>query len=193
LSENVVKDKVLTTLYRNHRKLAWLYSIQINQTPLDKEGYDYYRAMKVNSEELGGLYPPYPSEIRGNIVSSTFPDEAVLGFINVCTRVGKRIYLDGKANKLFDHRRCRSLETLQHPGDEKYRMWYDTYHNLNKRPFDCNTESYLVEIPGEEPGMPPTYEIVQERDCNKVTYWGIYECLDLLQYACCPKPDFWPR
>ena len=193
LSENVVKDKVLTTLYRNHRKLAWLYSIQIQQTPLDKEAYDYYRAMKINSEELGGLYDPYPSEIRGNIVSSTFPDEAVLGFVNVCTRAEKRIYLDGKANNLFDHRRCRSLETLRHPGDQRYRVWYDAYHNKNKRPYDCDVKNEMVEIPGAGPGMPPTYEIVQVRNCEEVTYWGICECLDVLQDACCPKPDFWPR
>lgn len=192
LSENVVKDKVVTTLYRNHRKLAWLYSIEIYQTPLDKEGYDYYRAMKINTEELGGLYDPYPSELRGNIVSATYPDEAVLGFVNVCTRAEKRIYLDGKANKLFDHRRCRSLETLRHPGDMKYRMWYDAYNNLNKRPYDCDVERQLVEIPGAEPGMPPTYEYVDVRNCEDVTYWGISECLDV-QGNCYPKPDFWPR
>jgi hypothetical protein len=74
----------------------------------------------------------------------------------------------------------------------KYRMWYDAYNNLNKRPYDCDVERQLVEIPGAEPGMPPTYEYVEVRNCEDVTYWGISECLDV-QGNCYPKPDFWPR
>ena len=169
MSENVVKDKVVTTLYKQQRRVNRLYSITLFQTPLDKEGYDYYKALKSNSEEMGGLYSPYPSEIVGNVFSETFPDEVVIGYVNVCTRGEKRIFLDGGKLGLFNWRKCLEMETVE----KKY--WRTTYDNRGMRPYD-----YLRKWEDGD------YVLDFDR-----AYWGSKDCFDVSR--CYEKPDFWPR
>ena len=169
MSENVVKDKIVTTLYKQQRRVNRLYCITLFQTPLDKEGYDYYKALKSNSEEMGGLYSPYPSEIVGNVFSETFPDEVVIGYVNVCTRGEKRIFLDGQKLELFNWRKCLEMETVE----KKY--WRTTYDKREMRPYD-----YLRKLEDGE------YVIDSDR-----AYWGSKDCFDVSR--CYEKPDFWPR
>lgn len=164
LSQNVVKDKVVASLGKQQKRLRGLYFITLYQTPLDREGYEYYRSMKESSEELGGLYAPYPSEMPGNVYSSTDPDELVLGFVNVCTQEMGRISLDGPQMKLFDKWKC--LERRAFPRD----MWY-TVHSQGWRPW-----MYLYTEDGID---------------DAAAYWGKYECLDVEE--CFPKPQFWPK
>ena len=187
LSGNMVRGKVINTLYREQRKVNALYCITVYQYPLDKEGYDYYEAMRVNADEMGGLFSPYPSEMTGNIVCETYPEELVVGYVNVCTVAKERRFLDGEALKLFNRRKCLDFTTINL--DEKKVTWGDAYYELDMRPYDCEKKLVPYEPP-VEPGQPPKIDYLTVRDCD-VSYWGTADCHQVLN--CYSKPDFWPR
>ncbi len=50
--------------------------------------------MKKNTESLGSVFDPQPSELNGNIHSVTNPDEPVIGFVTAGTIGEKRIFIN---------------------------------------------------------------------------------------------------
>jgi hypothetical protein len=65
------------------RKLSVMYSIKVLQYAVSKEDYDYLKILKTNSEEIGSITGPLPSELTGNIHCITTPSETVIGFVEV--------------------------------------------------------------------------------------------------------------
>ena len=65
------------------RKLSVMYSIKVFQYAVSKENYDYLKILKTNSEEIGSITGPLPSELTGNIHCITTPSETVIGFVEV--------------------------------------------------------------------------------------------------------------
>jgi len=74
-------------------KLSFLYSIEIQQYGLSKEGYEFLEKMKRNTEANGSIFDAQPSELIGNIHSVSNPNEPVIGFINVSQVHTKRIFI----------------------------------------------------------------------------------------------------
>src|SRR5690606_35363898 len=66
LQSAVISEKPLTTIPAGHEKLAKRYSILVKQYAIDKKAYEFYSLMKKNTESLGSIFDPQPSEIRGN-------------------------------------------------------------------------------------------------------------------------------
>ena len=75
-------------------RLAVRYSILIRQYGLDKEAYQFYELMKKNTESLGTIFDAQPSQIRGNMFSSTDSTEPVIGYITATTIEEKRIFIE---------------------------------------------------------------------------------------------------
>ena len=65
------------------RKLSVLYSIQVFQYAISRENYNYLKILKTNSEDIGSITGPLPSELTGNIHCITTPSETVIGFVEV--------------------------------------------------------------------------------------------------------------
>ena len=63
----------------NEDRFTVLYSIQVQQRALSKEGYEYYLNVQQQNEEMGGIFTPQPSEIQGNISKKLY---------QACHRVG---------------------------------------------------------------------------------------------------------
>lgn len=93
LSENVIYKQKINTIYSDNRKISYIYSIEVSQVSLTKEGYIYWETLQKNTDETGGIFAPQPSELRGNIKSVTNPDEPVIGYISASTVSKKRIYI----------------------------------------------------------------------------------------------------
>lgn len=74
-------------------KLSVLYSVLVKQYALSAEGYNYLLQMKKNSEQLGSIFDPQPSEAKGNIISLSHPDEIVIGFIDVTEEQTNRLFI----------------------------------------------------------------------------------------------------
>ena len=93
LSEDRVKDFLVTTLPSASTKLQEKYSIEVNQTGLTREAYDYWKILQRNTEQLGSIFDAQPSQLRGNIKNTADPDEPVIGYVNAATITSYRIFI----------------------------------------------------------------------------------------------------
>lgn len=148
------------------RRMVSLYCLTLYQTPLDREGYDFYKAMSVN-DDLGGLYAPFPNEIMGNVLCTTNSSEIALGYVNVCTRVMKRIFIDGNKLNLID-RNEGTKERIILNKDQ-----WDKYYKNDYRPYD-----YLRDY-------------TKDTVIRNKAYWGSSFWYGIEQ--CSSKPYFWPE
>jgi len=101
-SERLVADKIsqapLIYIIGNDEKVSEMYSILVRQYAITKEAYLYLDNMRKNTEQIGGLFDPQPSEIKGNIMCVSNPTESVIGFISAGTVIQKRLFIS-KADK----------------------------------------------------------------------------------------------
>jgi len=92
--EDSIPEAPVNFIGNGDEKLAVRYSILIRQYGLDKKGYEFYEMMKKNTESLGTIFDAQPSQIKGNIFSSSNPSEPVIGYITATTAEEKRIFIE---------------------------------------------------------------------------------------------------
>lgn len=91
LTENLIYEKELIEIPRDHDKLKILYYIEVQQNRIRKEAYEYFKNIQRNIEQTGSIFSPIPTEVRGNIVCVSDPKEWVLGYVDVTsTTIMKR-------------------------------------------------------------------------------------------------------
>ncbi|MGY3212192.1 DUF4249 domain-containing protein [Mucilaginibacter sp. HD30] len=93
LTEDRVADKPVYSLAKGNTKLYLGYSLLIRQTVLTKEGFEFWDALKKNTESVGSIFDAQPSQLFGNIRSTTNPTAVVIGFISAGTVAEKRIFI----------------------------------------------------------------------------------------------------
>ncbi len=91
LSEDVVHDYHLFSMPQTSRKLYHGYSILVKQYALTEEAYEYWTLTKKNSESLGNLFDPMPSQAASNIRCVSHPDELAIGHFSASTVNKKRL------------------------------------------------------------------------------------------------------
>jgi hypothetical protein len=95
LSADVIYQFPLTKIsYFTTNRLVNRYSILVKQYSLSKEWYEWKEKLKKNTEELGSIFDPQPSQTGGNIVCTTDPIETVVGFVGCTSETEKRIFID---------------------------------------------------------------------------------------------------
>ena len=105
LSEDVVNKKLIATVPRGSEKISIRYSILVNQYAITEDALAYWQNLKKNTEQLGTLFDPQPSQLKGNIHAVTNPDEPVLGFISASTIQHKRIFISSDDVTLWGYQR----------------------------------------------------------------------------------------
>ena len=93
LSETEYNLYPLHFVQGNNEKLAWGYSLLVEQHSLSKPAYIYHNEVKKNNYENGGLYEQQPALIKGNLMNLTNSDEEVLGYFFASSVNKKRIYI----------------------------------------------------------------------------------------------------
>ena len=93
LQESVVSKFPITFIPKGSLKISAKYSLLVQQQALTDEAYDYWLNLEKNTEQLGGLFDPLPSQAPGNIHSTTNPAEEVIGFFSGSTVQEARIFL----------------------------------------------------------------------------------------------------
>ena len=93
LTEDIIYQYPLVLLEPTSEKHRTRYSILVRQYALSREAYDYWQNLKRNTENLGTLFAPQPSEVRGNIASVNNPEEPVMGFFSACSVQEKRLFI----------------------------------------------------------------------------------------------------
>ncbi|WP_165822125.1 DUF4249 domain-containing protein [Hymenobacter edaphi] len=84
----------LTVLLDTSPKLSSKYSLLVRQYALTPEEYAYWVELRRNTEQLGTVFSPMPSQLTGNVHSLSDPAEKVLGFVGAQSVTEKRIFID---------------------------------------------------------------------------------------------------
>lgn len=93
LTENRVQRHSITALPSTSVKLRYKYSILVKQYAQSKEEYDYLTLLKKNTEDIGNIFGPLPTQLTGNIHSISNPNELAIGYVGVSSEVQKRIFI----------------------------------------------------------------------------------------------------
>lgn len=94
LNENRLVRHALFNMNNKEQRVSYIYSVEICQESISESAYRYFSAVRSNSTDVGGLFSPQPSAVRGNIVNRNDSSELVLGFISVTKPATKRIFID---------------------------------------------------------------------------------------------------
>lgn len=90
---NRISQQTVAVIPWESAKLQERYSMELEQRAISKEAYEYLQQLKKNTENLGTLFDPLPSQPSGNMRSVTNPGQLVLGFFNASTVDKKRIFI----------------------------------------------------------------------------------------------------
>jgi hypothetical protein len=94
LTEDVISNEPIAVIAKGSEKGLIKYSILVKQYALTRPAYDYWQILQKNTQSLGSLFDPQPSQLRGNIQSVSNPGEPVIGFVSVCSVQEKRIFIN---------------------------------------------------------------------------------------------------
>ena len=94
LSRDVISDAPVTFISRYSDKIRSKVSILVRQYGLSKDAYNFWDNLKKNSQQLGSIFDAQPSQINGNIHSTTNKSEPVIGYVSVGTYTTKRVFID---------------------------------------------------------------------------------------------------
>jgi hypothetical protein len=149
------------------RKLSVLFSIQVKQYEISKAQYDYLRILKKNSEDIGSITGPLPSELKGNIQCLSNPSETVVGFVEVLQqRESERLFISNNQlpNWNYDPH-CSVVSVENNPDDVK------------------DKGDLFPTLVHEEIGLGAIKSFYATADRN---------CMDCTVHGSPVKPDFWP-
>ncbi|MBO9658686.1 MAG: DUF4249 domain-containing protein [Chitinophagaceae bacterium] len=93
LSSNVISEKMLFSIPNSDERLAVRYSLMLRQYSMSRDAYNFYELMKKNTESLGTIFDPQPSELRGNLKCINDENAIAIGFITASTVSSKRIFV----------------------------------------------------------------------------------------------------
>jgi hypothetical protein len=91
--DQVVFRKTITEIPQGDERLQERYSILISQKAIDADAVQFWETLKRNTEDIGSIFSPLPSQISGNIkgVGNSIP---VVGQISMGVVKQKRIYIN---------------------------------------------------------------------------------------------------
>lgn len=93
LTKSVIVNNPITFISSTSEKFTTKYSIIVNQYALTSDAYNFWVNLKKNTEQLGSIFDAQPSQINGNIHSTTNPSEPVIGYISAGTVSSQRIFI----------------------------------------------------------------------------------------------------
>ncbi|MEP6950352.1 MAG: DUF4249 domain-containing protein [Ginsengibacter sp.] len=94
LSSDVINEMPFVYIEQHDERLSVLYSIWVKQYALDLKGYNFWQAMKSNTENVGSIFDPQPNQTPGNIHCRTDSSETVVGYIGAGNTFEKRVFIN---------------------------------------------------------------------------------------------------
>jgi hypothetical protein len=128
----VVSEAPLLFSPPGSEKLGVRYSMLARQQAIDKQGYEYLQLMKRNTESIGSIFDPQPSELKGNIHCLSNPEEGVIGYLTASTLEEKRIFVTAQEAGWVYRQSCPPIKVKNDP--DSLRLWLPGY-----LPFDAET------------------------------------------------------
>ncbi len=94
LAADVIHRHPIQLIAPSSEKLQYRYSILVKQRAISEEAFIYWDIIKKNSEDLGDIFSPLPSEIRGNLRHVSTASKRVVGMVEAAGLSEKRIFVD---------------------------------------------------------------------------------------------------
>lgn len=96
LSSNVISRKVLVSKPPSDSRFQYLYHIKLKQNMISKQAFEYFSNLQKNIEESESIFPPVPSEMKGNLRCINNPSIPVIGYVDVSQTVEKKVFFESK-------------------------------------------------------------------------------------------------
>lgn len=96
LAEDIISNQPIAIIPSGSEKLGIRYSILVKQYALTKQAFEYMETLKKNTEELGSIFGPLPSQQISNIKNLNNADDIVVGYVYATSKTEKRIFIDNK-------------------------------------------------------------------------------------------------
>ncbi len=109
LTQDIIKDQVVTYVPTSSGKLLIKYSILVKQFGLTQEEFEYWNNLSKTTERTGSLFDPQPAQITGNITSLSDPKELVFGYFGASTQQEQRLFV---TENLGQNATCDPTDTL---------------------------------------------------------------------------------
>ena len=166
LQHDVIEQAPLLYIPPHSQKTSVLYSILVKQYALDVEGYNYWEAMRNNTEKIGSIFDPQPNQTVGNVHAVSDAAELVVGYIGAGSTVETRHFI--KNSEMPQGWNLSSgCETIEVPNIPDSLSFYFTG------------------------GYMPISENLTPS--NSILYTSaLSECVDCTLHGTNIKPDFWP-
>ena len=165
LSSDFISDYPLLFVSTMTDRLKFEYSLNVRQYALSAESYTFWDELKKTTENLGTLFDPQPSVIKGNMYNINDDNEVVLGYFDASEVHEQRIFINN-----------RDLPPAQYPN--YYSYCYDSIDSYNRIPAMIKANWMLVTETINEAGFP-------------AYLFSIPSCIDCRIYGTNKKPDYW--
>lgn len=93
LTNDIIEQAPIAYIEPHHQKLSVLYSINLKQFALDVAGYNYWEAIKKNTEGIGSIFDSQPNQTVGNLHSVSDSLDFVIGYIGAGASSTKRVFI----------------------------------------------------------------------------------------------------
>lgn len=94
LTQDVVSNYPLRSLPANSDLLYQRYSILVKQYAQTPDEYMYWDLLRKNTEQIGTLFDPLPTQLTGNVRCLNDESELALGYVGAHTMTTKRIFIE---------------------------------------------------------------------------------------------------
>lgn len=164
LTEDRVIEKPLVSMGSSDKRVSYLYSMELTQMAISKEAYIYWENIRKNSNDIGGIFSPQPSEMAGNIKCVSNPSEVVIGYISAAVVSKRRNYAYGVDMDIYI--------------PPKY----------------CETVTVGPDNPANIDDLYLTgFDVVSYFEDTNESFWVTKRCVDCRVYGTKNKPSFWPN
>jgi len=161
----------INQINQGDERLTVRYSILISQKALTKDAAEFWEILKKNTDDLGSIFSPLPSIIRGNLTQDQNPEVPVIGQIGLGKIQQRRIFIDIREVSPW---------RAEVPEYEGCLLSADT---VLVRDYDSRFKSG-VNI--------PAIPIIPDGAFNPIGYrYSSLKCVDCTQRGTNVKPDFW--
>ena len=170
LTENSVKNVKLLDIPINDIRISYIYSILVKQWSLSEAAYNYYKTLKLYTEESGGLFTPMPTEIQGNVTCVSNPQKRARGYVLASNVVTKRLFVYESDFKLLftEYENCHYEEP-------------DKFSGTDSWPERISKYGYVAITPN---GYINNESLLYSKEC--------IDCRNT-RGATKKRPDFWPN
>lgn len=93
LSEDIVSRFIIVSFPSTAFELRTKYSILVKQFAIDENEFNFWTDLKKNTESIGTIFDPQPSQIAGNVHAVSSSGSRVLGYFSVGASTQKRMFV----------------------------------------------------------------------------------------------------